>query len=441
MAKTPPRKAYVEDNDDDGPVGIPVVPAPAPAAAPPVPAPTPPRAAAPAPPPTAAAPPGRAPSPAPAAPPADTADKEEDEDEEEDGVSQRDAAGILKQLVDATNSRPIEDGQGKLLGRPDREEEVRYAGLLASLDPEPPFWTRWVGSAGVVWGGILLAATLALFVLAQASLLISQVGSLPTALQYLGYSGAVLLLGTFVLAAVRLVMLYLRLRRSPAFRTDTLYQLAAREQIRAGYTRRAFKYVFDGLRPILTDYPLGEAAVKKLRVYGADDALIESLRAAKEALAAVRESDELWVEGFRTRFLPVLDAIAARRIRSAAFTAGKLTALSPRGTMDAVVVATLAVGLVGDLCAIYSLRANRVDTVRILALVLMTAGVAGQADDLAQSAAGQLFETLHTDTSWITAVLGKIAAPVTGGIADGVVNGALMYRLGRLTVRALRPLR
>ena len=126
-------------------------------------------------------------------------------------------------------------------------------------------------------------------------------------------------------------------------------------------------------------------------------------------------SAEYWIEGFRTRFLRVVDEVAANRIRQAALAAGKLTAISPRGTIDAIVTGSLALELIGDLCTIYNLKANRFETLRILGLVFASAGIANEADEWSQSTAESMFDSLSTE--WLPGILGAVGARVAGAPA------------------------
>jgi putative membrane protein len=268
------------------------------------------------------------------------------------------------------------------------------------------------------------------------------VEALPPILRYLGYTSAGLLLLAFAIAMLRLSVLYFRLRRSPTLRIDSLQLLAQRQMVRSAHIRRAFTHVFDSLRPIVVEYPVDHPAIARLRVWGADDAQIADLQAARERLLLRHEGPEEWIEGFRVRFLPPLDEIARRRIRRAATTAGKLTAISPRGAIDAIVVAALAIELVSDLCAIYSLKANRVETIQILGRVFLAAGIASQADDWTESASEGIFESLDLDAmpGVLSKLFSKMAVPIVGAVADGAINAALIWRIGRRTVRAVRPL-
>lgn len=401
---------FPTDADDDDPGGIPL----APRARPPGPGGPPPRA---------------------------TADSDGD-DPDDGSVDQGDAVGPVHRRVDASNATPVPDGEGILLGRAAAEEEGRYAALLATLGPDLPVWARWAGSAGLAWGVALAGVVLTLFVLAQAALLAAQVGTLVPALRYPGYAAAGVLVAAFTAAAGRLGMVFARFRRSPALRADALFELAARQRVRADYTRRVFDHVFHALHPLLAAYPLDDRAAARLRGWGAEDAQVARLRAARDHLLPARAAKGAWVEEFRDRFLAVLDEVAAARIRRAAWTAGKLTAVSPRGAIDALVVSAVALDLVRDVCAIYHLRANRVDTVRVLAAVVLSAGVAGQADDWARAAGDGVADGLPTD--WLPGVAGAAAkgvlGPLAGAVTDGAVNAGLVWRIGRQTRRAVRPL-
>lgn len=357
----------------------------------------------------------------------------------DDDVRQHEAVGLPVQVVDATNSAAVTDGT--LLAREAEREQRRVEELLAALEPTPPFWARWLGSAGLRWTAVLLGSALTLFVLAQASLFVGQVSALPEPARTVAFVGVGVIVLAFVLSGGRLLLLYTRLQSTPAFRTDALYELSERRQTRAAHARLAFEAVYARVQPILTGYPLGTPSFeRKLLECGATSDDVGRLTKMRDDLLRAAQGKADWVRQFDDHFLGLVDVIAARRIRRAALTAGKLTAVSPRGTVDALIVVALAGDLVADLCAIYNVRANRIDTVRIVGTVLLNTATASQADDLAQEGAQHVFDNLHGHADWLTGLFGKIGQRVTGGVADGVINGALMYRLGRLTARALRPL-
>jgi uncharacterized membrane protein YcjF (UPF0283 family) len=367
---------------------------------------------------------------------------EEQLDRRGDGeVSQREAVGVVHQVIDPINSEPIAPEQSTLLRRESRREEQACADLFASLDAKPPFWESWLRSSGLTAAVVLLAVLLLVFLLSQVTQLLVQLSAWPTVLRPLGYGSVGLLCTAAAVAAGRLALMYLRLRRNPALRTDALYRVAARQRIRAAGTRRAFDQVYQHLQPLLASYPLHDKAFgNRLRACGAAASQVDLLAVVQQRLLKAQGGKEAWIAEFNKQFLSILDDIAARRLRRAAFSAAKLTALSPRGSIDALIMSALALELVADLCAIYNLRASRVDTVRILGTLIFHAGVSSQLEDLSHGVAADLFYSLHSDTTWFTALIGKVAAPLTGGIADGMLNGSLIYRLGRVTIRALRPL-
>ena len=351
--------------------------------------------------------------------------------------------GLADLRIDDSLSRPVSPEERERQRRREVEEyEQRMADILGALVPRSSLWTSWIGSRGATWIIVLLIVMITLFVFAQAALLVAQVEALAPVWRYLGYASAGLLLLAFAIAMVRLCVLYVRLRRSPTLRIDALQLLAKRQMIRSEHIDRAFTHVLDSLRPIVVEYPVDRPMIARLRGWGADDAHIADLLAARERLLLRHEGPEEWIEGFRVRFLPPLDEIARRRIRRAATTAGKLTAISPRGAIDAIVVAALAIELVGDLCAIYNLKANRVETIQILGRVFLAAGIASQADDWTESASEGIFESLDLDAlpGVLAKIFSKVAAPIVGAVADGAINAALLWRIGRRTVRAIRPL-
>ena len=357
---------------------------------------------------------------------------------EDSEVGQNHAISLAVREIDPEKSHAVPADEPSILDRPHEEEQQRYDELLGALDEESPAASNWLRSTGVIWAIVLIGAMFTLFVLTQAASLMAQVETLALFWRYVGYASAGILILAFGIAGSRLVVLYLRLRRSPTLFTGALQELAKRQRIRTSDLHRAYGHVFRTLHPLLIKYPLDEGACARLRRWGADDAQLEHLKDARESLVPAQECAEDWIEGFRTRFLRVLDQVAEKRIWHSAVTAGKLTAISPRGTIDAVVVGSLALELIGDLCAIYNLKAGRADTLKILSRVFLTTGISREAEEWSQSAAESMFDSLK---EWVPGVLGKAAPAIAGAAADGVANAALISRIGKRTVRAVRPLR
>ena len=361
-----------------------------------------------------------------------------DDIREPDEADRGQAIPLADNRLNPLYCRPIPTGQTTILDRAGQEEATRYEELLDALVGKPTIGSRWLHSRGAIWAIVLIGAMLSLFVLAQAASFVAEVEALPAVWRAVGYAAAGILVTSFAIAGVRLVVLYASLRRSPVFHTGALQELASRQRLRSLYVRRAFEYVFRSLHPLLVEYPLDDRASARLRRWGANETQVEHLRKARASLLPASMSAEYWIEGFRTRFLRVVDEVAANRIRQAALAAGKLTAISPRGTIDAIVTGSLALELIGDLCTIYNLKANRFETLRILGLVFASAGIANEADEWSQSTAESMFDSLSTE--WLPGILGAVGARVAGAAADGVLNAAMIWRIGRRTIRAVRPL-
>lgn len=348
---------------------------------------------------------------------------------------QADAITIGRRPLDSSNSAPVTEAESVLLKKARAEQERRYAEALEALVPPPPFWTRWIGSRLLVWIAVLIGIVLTLFCLAQAALLAAQVETLSPFLRYPAYVAACLLLAGFGLAAGKLIVLFVRLRKSPAFQTDALLELARRQRIRAEFTQRAVQHVFESVQGLLREYPLDDRSLTRLKVLGADDEQIARLKRCRSKLVPVRHSPTQWIEEYRTGFLGVLDEIAGNRIWRATLLSGQLTAISPQGTIDALITSSLALELVGDLCRLYNLRFNRLDTVRILGTVMLSAEIASQADDWCDDVAESLTEDLPM------AGLEDILGSLLSKLGNGAVNARLVRRIGWRTVRALRPVK
>lgn len=390
------------------------------------------------------APPPRPASPRPAPPPASWAPQEAE-------------AQFTAESAVAVEERPdvaVED-RSEMLGIPDHaaqdaqpvpeEEDLFPAWPEEPVEESPeeeaplPAW-RLGGLLSASGIGAILALFVGaslLFVVAQAAALLDEIRKLPDWLAVPALAGAGLLILVMVAAAVRLLVLYVRMRASPAISVHAIQELGQRAEMRE-LASQQYSAACRILRTFVDRYPLeGKHREALLRRSGFRQDEIERLRCSAENLLG-REltTYEGWLQECDRTFLAVLDGVARRRIRQYAIAVGVKTAAVPTGFADTAIVLLNAYLMIGDLCRIYNLRANSLGTLAILGHVFVNAFSAANLEQLTDAAADNVGEAVSTAGG----LLAGVAKTATARLAEGSANGLLFRRLGLTTMRRLRPI-
>lgn len=164
----------------------------------------------------------------------------------------------------------------------------------------------------------------------------------------------------------------------------------------------------------------------------------EVLHAANRLLES-RPMDSLaWARELETRVLNPIDAAARSRIRHYAQRAGIKTAISPFPLVDSLAVLYNASLLIQDLASLYGRRLGRAETGILLALVLFQVYVAGEAQELTESGLSEV-QTMIGDG--MTGLTNRITSFLSPKVAEGVLNGYILYRLGHYAQNQFRPLK
>jgi uncharacterized membrane protein YcjF (UPF0283 family) len=351
-------------------------------------------------------------------------------------------------VVDA---RPVRAGEAILPPPEPTDEDLELDELdAADLDrltrgDEQQWWNplSWLRGPGVTAVLVVLGAALALFVASQAVGVIADVQSLPEPWRWGVYGLVGLCLGVIVLAAGRATVSFLRFRATPRLSSRALTELAERAELREE-ARADLDTAAAHLHRILADYPAGDDPGRRSLTslgFTAD---------AARALAADRRTllDEYgqvpsaqWVARYRELFAARLDDAARRVVRKRSLLVGAKTAAVPNGPLDTAILLTHAFLMVGDLCRLYRVRTDRRGTMAITWRILIAAFVAGRLEDLTDEAARHLSDAAAGSATGVLAKAGSaVAGKVVGKAAEGVVNAAFTYRLGRAAMRQLRPI-
>ncbi len=332
------------------------------------------------------------------------------------------------------------------------EEDRRAAEELARLeemmaaDPEAFRWAGWFASPlafTLLLGSVGLAG---LFLFNQVMALLASLAVQPAWVQYAGYSAVALLGGAVLVAMLRVLVLYVRLKRNQQVRLAVLGELQQRTRLRwlaKAKTDEARERVVEYVRA----YPIGtEKERKKLHLLGLTDARVTALEVARGDLLdpARYTSLERWFDRFRAGFQGVLDEAAAERVAYWSKRTGAVTAVSPNAFVDGAATLYHGFAMIGDLCRLYNLRAGRTGTAVLLGQVFFYSYLAGQLNDLETLTSDHL-ETALSPLSDVAAAgaVGGVAAKLGGKLGSKALSGALNYvllrRLGKYACRLLRP--
>jgi putative membrane protein len=341
----------------------------------------------------------------------------------------------LAPLSDA-DLKAIQAAEEQLLMRELREAEE----LIAS---EPSVLGLPSYLSGPLMGSVVIgmAAILGLFLFNQISSALSMVGSLQGFWMYGGYVGLAVLGGGVGYAILRLLWLYVRLRRNKQLRIKGLEELEKRTKLR-WLVNAKVKEAKTQLQTYLREFPLAEGRQRKrLIAVGVPDTVLMELARVREKLLDSNRwpSDDVWFAEFRDAFQARLDEAAAARVNYWARRTAVGTAVSPNTLTDTLMTLYFSFTLLADLCQIYNLRAGRLGTAVLLARVFFNAYLAGQIQEMEHMTAEQIQNLVapHIPTSelLLAKVLGKVGAKASAG----VINFFLLSRLGKYASRMLRP--
>jgi uncharacterized membrane protein YcjF (UPF0283 family) len=317
--------------------------------------------------------------------------------------------------------------------------------MLAS-DPAVVRWAGWFAHPLAAAFLLGTAGALGLFLYSQVLSILSQLAAQPVPIQYAGYIALGLLSTTVLYAMLRLLVLYVRLRRNRQIRLRGLEELESRTRLR--WLANAKTQEARGrLEQYLREYPIDAEKGRKAlaRVGVTDEMVVELAKVREELLDPARyASAGLWFERFRDGFQAKLDEAAAARIGYWANRGMLVTAVSPNALVDSLSTTYFGFALLADLCQVYNLKAGRTGTAVLLGRVFFNAYLSGQISDFEKLAEEQYDHVLEQGMQVVgvgvgsnvaTKFMGKVGAKVT----SGYLNRILLSRLGRYACRLLRP--
>ena len=341
----------------------------------------------------------------------------------------------LSPLSDADRSA-LEAAEEKLLQR-----ELREAEELIASEPSVLGLPSYLSHP--LMGSIVIGSTavLGLFLFNQIMSALAIVGSLQGYWLYGGYVGLGLLALGVVYAMARLLWLYVRLRRNKQLRLRGLEELEKRTKLR-WLVNAKVKEAKTQLEVYLREFPLlkGRERKRLIALGVGENQLGELIRAREKLLDRNRwPSDDIWFAAFRDLFQARLDEAASVRVNYWARRTAVGTAVSPNTLTDTAMTLYFSFTMLGDLCAIYNLRAGRLGTAVLLARVFFNAYLAGQMNEMENMTAEQIQNLVSPHIPASELLLAKVLGKMGAKASAGVINFFLLNRLGRYASRMLRP--
>ncbi|MBO0699239.1 MAG: hypothetical protein J2P46_12655, partial [Zavarzinella sp.] len=196
------------------------------------------------------------------------------------------------------------------------EDELQRAAELMASEPTVFGLPSIFGHPLV--GLIMLAAAglLGLFMFNQVASAITAINTLPETVRWLGWGFFGLLSFAVVYAVLRLLILYVRLRRNKQLRLKGLEELEKRTHLRWLINAKRHE-AYSQLEAYVREFPAGtEKERKRLAAVGlAGEELNAAVVARQKLLDRDRWPDsDAWFDGFRDTFQAKLDDAAGRRV-------------------------------------------------------------------------------------------------------------------------------
>lgn len=339
---------------------------------------------------------------------------------------------------------PLSDQDRKRLADAEQEQARRELAEVEEMLASEPALFRGLGVFAHPLASALLigmVGVLGLFVYSQVINVLNSLNNQPEWARSIGYAGLALLASCVVFAMLRLMLLYLRLKRNQQLRLGSLQELSRRSRLRwlaEAKSVEAKRLLEDYLRA----YPLQTPRERRTldRVGMSDTTILELERCRVALLDPGRfASSEQWFEEFRNGFQKQLDQAADARVKYWAKRTGIITAMAPNALIDSVASTYFGFAMITDLCTVYNLRVGRAGTMILLTRVFFNAYLAGQMTEWEKLTEEQINQMFHPGGPLYELAAARMVSKVGTKAAGGVLSYFLVNRLGRYACRLLRP--
>ena len=297
------------------------------------------------------------------------------------------------------------------------------------------------------WTFLATASVLGLLLIGQGAAAVGHIQVLPTPLDWIAGIAAGGFSLILIVLVVRLGWALMRLHRSPAVNLAGLQALNERRR----WQKLAIVHA-DQARLQLREY-LEEFESEKAHPHLNDDERTRLKNARHYLLEGPQAlSASEWLEVFNERFQAILDAVAARRVRSHAVRVGIGTAASRFPLLDQAIVLSTCMAMLRELLMLYGLRPTTFQAVQLLAHSVMATYLSGALQDMTDGLAesGPLQDIMEDISEGVEVVgvslvgpLADLLGPLAGSLAkrtsEGAINGILVWRLGSSAIKQVQP--
>lgn len=356
--------------------------------------------------------------------------------------------GIPRSRVEG--ARPLSDEENTEIERR-RDQELRreLEEKLEQLGLEP------FGSAGesfhlpagvvhvIMWIGLVVTTVLGLVLVGQGAALYGDIRTLPTPFDWIAGLTAVFFAVILVWLMLKLGMMLRRLHRSPTVNLRSIEALNQRQR----WQSLAVEHTNEARRELtnyLTEYEVDGDARRRLRGLGFTEGQCEDLAKARQSLLDDDEPISAidWLGRFRGRFQRILDKAAEKRTTKYASNVGWSTAATPFAVIDKAIVLYSCMALIKELMSIYGLRPTFGQTTTILARSILQTYLSGELQEVSERGTDTVWDEIaEKGSEMIGTTVGDLAGQILPKLAEGGINGVLIWRLGKRAISLLQPVR
>ncbi|TWU46485.1 YcjF family protein [Rubripirellula reticaptiva] len=348
-------------------------------------------------------------------------------------VKQKDA------LLGVPDIRGVRLAEGETLFDPVDEDSEMLGELESSVDPSTLIARLKRFNWMVVSFLIIIVAAFLLFALSQTATLMREIGYLPFPGNWIGFVSLGVLWLAIGVATWQLVSGFARLKKTPGVSLSALKVMQERAESRKWH-RENEKVAETAVREFLRLYPTDRNQKKLLENggFGRDSITVDDFfERIEQQLRIDNGLPDQWLEEVRSQIVSPMEDAASRIIKRVSLQVGAATAISPRGSVDSLIVMAQSYHLVNELCQLYGVRPGGLETCYILGQSFLSVAIAAGGDQAADKVEEQLRETLqHT----LGVAAGAVAAKVGARIGEGTVNAMFVRRIGNRLKAHLCPI-
>jgi uncharacterized membrane protein YcjF (UPF0283 family) len=326
-------------------------------------------------------------------------------------------------------------GEGEILFAPEVDDFDTFGDSESSVDPS-------VLAARFNWMLVsfftIIVAAFVLVALSQTATLAREIGNLPFPGNWIGFVSLGILWLAIGFATLQLVSGLVRLKKTPGVSLSALKMMQDRAENRKWH-RENQKVAETAVRDFLRQYPSNRNQVKLLENagFGRDSiTVVDFFERIEQLMRTDNGLPDQWLEDVRSRIVLPMEAAATRIIKRVSMQVGAATAISPRGSVDSLIVLAQSYRLVNELCQLYGVRPGGLETCYILGQSLLSVAIAAGGDQAADKVEEQVRETLQ-NTLGVAA--GSVAAKVGTRVGEGTVNAMFVRRIGNRLKKNLCP--